>query len=444
MTAVLFTPVPESLAWSSLGFCAARDGLAPCEIATLPNDLSKPARSIETGRSLSDFDVVFVSIAWELEIPVLARALSVAGIAPDREGRPLHHPLVVAGGPLTRSNPDLLAACADAVFVGEADTSFRAIALALSGAQGRGDALSRLAAIPGCWVPQVHGIDREAPVPVFAPLGDVPLHSPHHLPPNRFGGAFLVEVGRGCPRSCGFCVARTGSAPARFAPADRILGAVPIGVGRVGLLGAAVSDHPHLLRIVEDLVAREIEVTLGSIRADRATPLLVGLLARSGLRTLTIAADGASEALRTSIRKDISASDLLAAADAARGAGLHRLRLYAMVGLPGERDEDLSEFCDLIETLSSGLRVAVSVSPFVPKRFTPLADAPFLPVREHKRRLALLRRRIGRLVQLRTSSPREAELEYRLSHLRGAEARAAVIGFASGAQVPEWSPESEW
>ena len=224
--------------------------------------------------------------------------------------------------------------------------------------------------------------------PVCARLGDVPLRSPASLRPNRFGGAFLVEVGRGCPRSCAFCVARTGTAPARFSPADRILAAVPEGIARVGLLGAAVSDHPQLVPIVRELADRGIEVTLGSIRADRATPELLDLLARTGLRTLTVAADGASEALRAAIRKDIHATDLLAAADAARGAGLRRLRLYAMVGLPDETEADLAELCDLLETPASRLRVAVSVSPFVPKRFTPLAEARVLPARKLTRRSA--------------------------------------------------------
>jgi len=443
LTAVLFTPVPEDLAWSSLGFCAAARGLAPCEVATLGPDLSRPVRSAGTGRRLSDFDVVYVSVAWELEMPVLVRALAVAGVQPDRASRPANHPLVVAGGPLTRSNPDLLAACADAVFVGEADASFGAIAAALDGADGRADALARLAAVPGCWVPAVHGVDIAPPAPIAATNPDAPLRSPPHNPPNRFGGAFLVEVGRGCPRSCAFCVARTGAVPARFVPAERILAAVPEGIARVGLLGAAVSDHPHLHRIVRGLLAREIEVTLGSVRADRATPELAELLARSGLRTLTIAADGVSEALRASIRKDVTAAHLLAAADAARDAGIRRLRLYAMVGLPGESDADLDEFCELLDMLAGRQRVAVSVSPFVPKRFTPLADAPFLPVREHKRRLALLRRRLGSRVQLRITSPREAELEYRLSHVRGEAARQALASFTSAAALPEWDPFAE-
>lgn len=424
MTAVLFTPVPAELAWSSLGFSAAWRGLAPCEIAVLEQDPSGPVRSVESGRSLSDFDVVFVSVAWELEVPLLARALATSGIQPDRRLRPDTHPLVVGGGPLTRSNPDLLAAVADAVFLGEADDAFIAIRRALSDAEGRQDARVRLESIHGCWVPDLRADGAPPPAPVQAARTETPLCSPMPLRPNRFGGAFLIEVGRGCPRSCGFCVARTGVGPARFAPAERILGAVPEGVDRVGLLGAAVSDHPQLLPIVRSLLDRNIQVTLGSVRADRASLELTALLARSGMKTLTIAADGASEALRASIRKDIQARDLLAAADAARDAGMTRLRLYVMVGLPGEQDADLGEFCDLAGDLASRLRLAVSVSPFVPKRFTPLEAAPFLPVREQKRRLAELRRRLGHRVQLRMTSPREAELEYRLSHVTAEAARA--------------------
>lgn len=412
----------ERLAWSSLGFHAAVDGLAPCEVATLPPDARLAARSVETRRPLSEFDCVFVSIAWELELVDLVRALRASGVEPARATRRASQPLVVAGGPLTLANPDALSGICDAVFVGEADDSFAAIADAMGGAIDRDDALARLARVPGVLVPAVHGDDAEAPAPIWASLERLPASTTRPDRPNVFGDAFLIEVGRGCPRACTFCVVRKGTRPATFLEPERVLACIPDGTRRAGLVGAAVTDHPGLLDVVEALVSRGVRVTLSSVRADRLTQDLARLLAAGGLRTLTVAADGASEALRGQLRKGIRGERLLECARLARSAGIRDLRLYLMVGLPGETEADLDEGAGLVRSLCAVLPTTVSVSPFVPKRRTPLGDAPFAGVPVLKRRLATLRRLIGGAARLTAVSPRTAELEWRLAHARGTEA----------------------
>jgi radical SAM superfamily enzyme YgiQ (UPF0313 family) len=420
----LLTPVPARLAHSSVGFHAAWAGLGRPERAVLAVPGQAP-RTLESGRTPGDFDVLWVSTAWELEVPVLATALRASGVEPRRSRRPPSQPLVILGGPLTLSNPDLGAALADAVFVGEADGSFGALRAAVDGARDRDDALARLAAVPGTWVPVLQG-PGACPTPVVADPALLPARTVLADEPNEFGDAFLVEVGRGCPRACTFCVVRGGVRKASFVPADRLLAAVPDGTPRVGLLGAAVSDHPQLLEVVQALQGRRAQVTLGSVRADRVTSELLEALAASGLRTLTVAADGPSEALRASLRKGITADHLRRAADLARSHGLNRLRIYAMVGLPGETDADVDELGALVADLSTRVRVALSVSPFVPKRFTPLAGAPFAGVRDLKRRLTRLSRSLGGTAALKSTSPREAEREFLLSHVRMEEAEALL------------------
>lgn len=428
---VLFTPVEERLAWSSLGFHAALDGLAPCEYAALPSDPRLAVRSVETRRPLSEFDCVFVSIAWELELVDLVRALSASGVEPARATRRPSHPLVVAGGPLTLANPDALSGICDGVFAGEADDSFGAIADAVGGAADRDNALARLARVPGMLVPAVHGEDAQAPPPIRASEERWPVSTTRPDRPNVFGDAFLVEVGRGCPRACTFCVVRKGTRPATFVTPERVLARIPAGTRRVGLVGAAVSDHPGLLCVVDALVSRGVRVTLSSVRADRVTRDLVRLLAAGGLRTLTVAADGASEALRSRLRKGIRGERLLECARLARSAGMRDLRLYLMVGLPDEAEDDLAEGADLVRSLSAILPTTVSVSPFVPKRGTPLAGAPFAGVSVLKRRIATLRRGIGGAARFTAMSARTAELEWRLAHASGTEALDLALRCAS-------------
>lgn len=421
----------ERLAWSSLGFQAALEGLSPCEHATLPPAPSFPVRSVETRRALSEFECIFVSIAWELEVVDLVRALRGSGVEPSRALRPLSQPLVVAGGPLTLANPEALAGVCDAVFVGEADEWFSTLVNAVGSATGRDDALLRLARIPGVMVPAVHGPNSDAPEPVRAPPERLPVWSllPHR--PNVFNCSFLIEVGRGCPRACTFCVVGRGSRPVIFVPPEGILCRIPAGARRVGLVGAAVSDHPRLEEVVEALVSRQVQVTLSSLRADRVTKDLVLLLALGGLRTLTISADGTSEVLRAKVCKGITSDRLIECAHLARAAGLKELRLYLMVGLPDETEDDLREGAALVQNLAAILPVTVSVSAFVPKRRTPLGSAPFAGVSTLKRRIGVLRRLIGGTARFRAASPRIAEREWLLATSRGTQALSLVMRWIS-------------
>lgn len=415
MKKVVFSAVESAMACSSLGYGAAYALLQPCDHAWLhgPGPDARPV-VVESGASLWSYDVIFVSAAWELELPALVRALRTAGIEPFAVRRPTSQPLLVGGGPLTLSNPDLLGAVCDAVFAGEADAAFPDINQAVHAATGRLDLLSRLASIPGMWIPSSV---LACPEPVVVKLPETPLFSAFPEMDNLFSGSFVVEVGRGCPRGCSFCVAFGGRRP-RFYPADRIINAVPDGTSRVGLLGAAVSDHPELNVIVSAFRDRGIGVTLGSLRADRVEPELVSMLAAGGLRTLTVAADGASEGLRRSIHKGVTAEHLLKAARIARETGIDRMRVYVMLGLPGEQSDDVVEFAELVNSMAAMTTVVVSVSPFVPKRFTPLATAPFAGVGIIRRRISDLRRMVAPGVQIKAGSVKEALFEYTLSHAR--------------------------
>jgi len=380
--------------------------------------------SCETGTPLARFPLIAVSIAWELELGPLVELLERAGIPPLRADRGPHHPLVLAGGPLTSSNPLPLSPIVDALILGEADHTVVPAVEAFF--EPDTDWLDAIRALPGGHVPADGG-----PLPPLArsPDEELPACSLILTPDSALPGMFLVEGARGCSRSCAFCVMqRSACGGMRVVSPERVLARVPDHAPKVGLVGAAITDHPQLVEILEELVADGRGIGVSSLRADRiaARPRLAELLRTSGARTLTVAVDGPSERLRRSISKGLDADHLRACSQLAREHGYDRLKVYAMVGLPGEEDEDLDELIDLSVELSRAGRVVLAVSPFVAKRHTPLDGAPFAGIKVVERRLKRLRRGLKGRVELRPVSARWAWVEHVLSQA-GREAGEAVV-----------------
>src|SRR5690606_34748873 len=154
----------------------------------------------------------------------------------------------------------------------------------------------------------------------------------------------LIEAERGCSRGCTYCVMRRSTnGGMRIVPKEVVLEAIPRDASRVGLVGAAVSDHPKIVEIVSALADRGCHVGLSSLRPDRLKDEFVAALKRAGYRTLTTALDGPSERMRGIIERRGREPHYVAAAERARKHGMDRLKLYLMVGLPGEADEDIDE-----------------------------------------------------------------------------------------------------
>src|SRR5256885_2112339 len=237
-------------------------------------------------------------------------------------------------------------------------------------------------------------------------------------PVSELRSMFLIEPERGCSRGCTYCVMRrTTNGGMRTVDPQRVLELIPEGARKVGLVGAAVTDHPGIVDLVRALVEDGREVGISSLRADRlcARPELVSLLAKSGARTLTTAADGASERLRTALDRKTNAAQLVKTAELAREAGFARLKLYLMVGLPGEEDADLDELADLGKEISRIVPLSFGCAPFVAKRNTPMDGAPWAGVAEAERKLAFLRAKLRGRAEIRPTSARWAFVEYMLA-----------------------------
>ena len=434
-------PAPYAVAASSLGYQTVyrtwnQSGAVSCERFFYTGQESGAAQTLESLKNVSSANAVALSLACETDLLPAVRMLRASGLAPLAANRRDSDAPVIVGGPLTLLDPKLVAPLADVVMCGEAEDALLPMAVALAETGSKSAFLSEMSGLSevGVWVPSVHG---EVLRPHRVAAGKLPAFAANWSPLADFRDLYLVEIARGCPRRCAFCLL-AGTGRFRKVPRGTILEKIPAEARGVGLVGAAVTDHPELESIVADIVATDRRVSLSSMRADRLTPTLLANLVRGGLRTLTVAADGASERIRTSIQKGITAEHLLNAASLARAHKLKGLKLYSMVGLPGETDEDIEEFSELLGALSKIVRLTVAVQSFVPKPNTPLGDAQMVDVKTLKHRLSRLQRLMKGRVVMQSTSPRWSWLDWKLAHAGEKAVLAAIAADADDGDYAAW------
>ncbi len=441
-SAALVYPSPYRTGMSSLGYQRIYRALqeAPglgCERAFLDDDAvpGTPHPTLVTYESLrpvSDFPVFAVSVAYELEIAGLVQVLEGAGIPIFREERDAgRHPFVLGGGPLTFSNPTPLSPYCDAVIMGESEVLVVEVMNLLASTPKHEDRLAALARLEHVWVPAIHG-ERLASL---AQIDDalLPAWGGIRAAETELSSMFLVETSRGCSRGCAYCVMRRSTnGGMRIVPKEVILDRIPLDAKRVGLVGAAVSDHPKIVEIVRTLTDRGAEVGLSSLRPDKLRPEFVQTLKVAGYRTLTTAMDGPSERVRKLLDRRAEERHLIRAAENARAAKMDRLKLYLMLGLPSETEDDIDECVRFTTELSKIVPVALGIAPFCPKRNTPMVDAPFAGVDVVDRHLDRLRRGLRGRADVRSTSAKWAWAEAVLAKGGDAEGRAVRVAVEAG------------
>jgi radical SAM superfamily enzyme YgiQ (UPF0313 family) len=250
---------------------------------------------------------------------------------------------------------------------------------------------------------------------------------------------FLLEAERGCSRGCTYCVMRRSTnGGMRIVDAERILALIPDDARKVGLVGAAVSDHPKIVQILDRLSAQGRQVSLSSLRPDRLNDAFVAALRRAGAQILTTALDAPSQRLRDNISRKAREEHLLRVARLAHEHHYRRVKLYMMVGLPDEHDSDIDELVRFAAELSRIHPLALGIAPFVAKRNTPLDGQPFAGVKTVESRLRRLRHGLRGRVDVRATSARWAFVEHVLAQGGAVEGRAVLEAVKAGGRFGDY------
>ena len=415
-----------------------------------------PLMSVETQRPMHQFDVVAFDVTFEMDyfhIPLMLRHGRVPIMGKDRTE---FDPIVIAGGPCATFNPEPFADFIDAFIIGEGEGIVsRVLDIIRDGkieGLDRHDILRQLANISGVYVPSLY-------VPIYSEDGGfkgydiaegVPKTIKRHFEMltsggetvvatnyTEFGAMYIIEVARGCGRHCRFCMAGYCFRVPRVRPLDILKEGVDRAekLGKkVGLMGAAISDYPEVDELVTYIRSKDMRYSCASLRADSLTQAVVDGLADSGQKTITIAPETGSERLRRVINKGISEEHLQNAATLSAKSGIQHMRLYIMIGLPTETDEDIEAIVGLAERTQAHMaevgckgRLTLSINPFIPKPFTPFQWMAMDNQKTVEKKLQYIKKALqkNRRIEVLVESPKEAYIQGVLA--RGDRRLGAVL-----------------
>ena len=445
-----------------------------------------PLYSLESKRPLADFDVVGFSLAYEQVFTNVLEMLDLAGLPLRASERDERHPLIIAGGHAT-FNPEPVAKFFDGFVIGDGEEAIVEVVRAYQATRDepREAQLRALAQVPGVYVPRFYDVQYctpstssghngtiaaivpnvpEAPLPVLKRIV-----SPLPPPPTRLivpavdvsHNRAAIEIQRGCTRGCRFCQAGMVLRPVRERPVEEVLEAIAAilrqtGFDEMGLLSLSSSDYSDIGRLVAAIDERfgdaHLSISLPALRADSFSVGLAEAIARGRHTGFTFAPEAATERMRSVINKPISTEQMLDVAREVFERGWRTIKLYFMIGLPGEQIEDVRAIADLARAVREVGRkvhgrkaqVNVSVNTFVPKPHTPLQWAKLEPEESIREKQALLGRELRRQgLKLSTSDPEESMLEAVLA--RGDRRLGAVVqrAWELGARFDAWDEQRD-
>ena len=344
-----------------------------------------PLLTLETQRPVRDVAVLAFSVSFEMDYFNVIDMLRRAEIPVRAEERGRYDPLVIFGGPAVSANPQPLAPVADAIMVGEMESIVAELmdCLRMLVGQSREDALAEMSQVPGVYVPALHEGER-IQRQLLEDLDAYPTATSIIAPRAEFGDMYLIEIARGCGRGCRFCLAGYWYRPPRQRSVEQILRQAQEGLkyrDKVGLVASAVSDYAEIEALVTGLRNMGAKISVSSLRVKPLPPILVRALAESGAQSITLAPEAGSERLRRTIRKGVTYDDVMAATKLVADHDFRTLKLYFMIGLPGETDQDITAIIEMVKEIEERFprHVVVNVTPFVPKAHTPFQRMAVCP-----------------------------------------------------------------
>jgi len=398
-------------------------------------------RSWESNQPLSRFDIIAFTLQYEEDYPNVVRMLLESDIPPRIENRREEDPLIIAGGPCATANPEPLADYIDLFVIGEAEPVIDQLLdeIKISGKPRK--RIEELADLKGIYLPRFSDVAERVWVrnlnEAFHPLAQqVPLVDERSPYMPIFGKAFDVEVVRGCNRACRFCLIGHIWRPKRERSLENLTSIIDEGlkytpVNKISLIGASLFDYQHLEDLCEAIVSRGFDLSVSSLNPESITERLADLLAKGNQRTVTVAPDVATGKMRHMTGKIIEEESLINAAKILLSRGVRRLKMYFMIGLPGETLEDVKAIAEISKKVADvgyGFRsIHLSINPLIPKPHTPFQREKTPPVSYVRNCLKLIRKELkgdGRFI-ISTLDPRHVQIQALLS-LGGREVGRAI------------------
>ena len=384
-----------------------------------------PLFALESRAPLHSFDLLGFTLQWELNYTNILNMLELGGIPVLAHDRGDDHPIVIAGGPCV-FNPEPLALFIDVFVVGDGEEVILELADVVMRGGGRETILDRLADVPGCYVParfpelveNEHGVlVRPDGAPTITKrlvkdLDNTPFPTDYLVPyAEQVHDRVGLEVLRGCTQSCRFCQAGMVTRPVRERSLEKLAELqtetmAKTGYEEISLVSLSTCDYSKVKGLVKQAVelARpdHVGVTLPSLRLDSFSVDLAAQLATGRKTGITFAPEAATDRMRAVINKFISREDLLEMSRQCFRQGFDTIKLYFMIGLPTETDDDVLAIGDLARevwdagrALNRRAKINLGVSTFVPKPQTPFQWAPQIPPEETLRRQRLLNTKLG-------------------------------------------------
>ena len=428
-----------------------------------------PLWALESGRPVRDFDVVGITLPHELAAATVLGTLELAGL-PLRAAERTDRDPVVLGGGTWASHPAALEPYFDALFVGDGEGALPGLVREIGEARRRGvprrAILERLGERPEVLVPALRGTAHPGAGAVRRCLRELPDSQPYASGPVPGLAAVFdratLEIARGCGGGCRFCQAGYVYRPERLRGVDAVLAEAlaslrHTGYDELSLTSLSTADHPHLGELLERIAplcaGRTVALGVSSLRAYGLSESALRVLAHTRRTGLTLAPEAGTQRLRDVISKSVGELDLLEGVRRIAAAGWRRVKLYFMLGLPTETDEDLQGIVDLVQRVVSAGRSAgrgvfqasVSLSTFVPKPHTPFQWEAMPPPAEIRRRQELLRGRLrSRTVEVAVHDAQGSVLEALLGRGDARVAEAVLAAHRAGAYLDAWTEHFAW